>query len=352
MNGKMRAIVARGGDNYKIEEVEIPKPGEGEILCRVKACALCGSDPGLFHGHYIERGWPPAYPFIFGHEWSGEVVELGSGVTSLKVGDRVAGEAHSGCGKCENCRKGDYTLCLNYGKPESGHRHYGFTTNGAYAEYQVFTEKSCVKIPDDVSFDEATMCDTGGVALHALEVAHVNSSDYVAVFGPGPIGNLAVQEAKAKGAITIMVGRRHRLQIAKESGADYIVDYETCDPVEEIRKITGGRMADAAIEAAGSQTSVHNAIKSVKKNGYVALIALTKEKDIYVPINDIVCDQIKVDGSRANPNQSEEVLDLLNRKKIDTKHLITHVFPMEEIEKAIDIFEHKRDGAMKVIIHP
>ena len=111
-------------------------------------------------------------------------------------------------------------------------------------------------------------------------------------------------------------------------------------------------MADAAIEAAGSQTSVHNAIKSVKKNGYVALIALTKEKDIYVPINDIVCDQIKVDGSRANPNQSEEVLDLLKSKKIDTKHLITHVFPMEEIEKAIDIFEHKRDGAMKVIIHP
>ncbi|MBU9727800.1 zinc-dependent alcohol dehydrogenase [Diplocloster modestus] len=350
--GKMRAVVARGANEYSIEMMDIPRPGYGEVLCRVRSVAICGSDPGLFHGKYVERGWPPAYPFIFGHEWAGEVVELGEGVANLKVGDRVAGEAHSGCGICENCRQGFYTLCLNYGKNESGHRHYGFTSNGAYAEYGVFTEKSCEVMPDKVSFDEATMCDTGGVALQSLRMANVASCETVVIYGPGPIGNLAMQIARTKGAAAIMVGRGHRLEIAKKSGADFVVNYEACDPVEEVRKITNGRGADAAIEAAGTQTSVHNAIKSVRKNGRVSLIALTKEKDIYVPVNDIVCDQIRVNGSRANPNVSKEVLRLLEQGKIDTKHLITHTFDLEEIRHAIEIFENRMDGAMKVVIHP
>ena len=172
------------------------------------------------------------------------------------------------------------------------------------------------------------------------------------IYGPGPIGNLAMQIARTKGAAAIMVGRGHRLEIAKKSGADFVVNYEACDPVEEVRKITNGRGADAAIEAAGTQTSVHNAIKSVRKNGRVSLIALTKEKDIYVPVNDIVCDQIRVNGSRANPKVSKEVLRLLEQGKIDTKHLITHTFDLEEIRHAIEIFENRMDGAMKVVIHP
>ena len=103
MDGKMKAIVATAPNEYGIQMVDIPKPGYGEVLCRVRSVSICGSDPGLFEGHYDYLGWPPQYPFIFGHEWAGEVVELGEGVGTLKVGDRVAGEAHSGCGVCANC---------------------------------------------------------------------------------------------------------------------------------------------------------------------------------------------------------------------------------------------------------
>ena len=131
---KMRAIVAVGPDDYGIQTIDVPKPGPGEVLCRIRACAICGSDVGLYEGRFHKsKGWPKKYPFIFGHEWSGEVVALGEGSGRFQVGDRVTGEGHCGCGYCENCRKGNYTLCLNYGK--ENHRQYGFMANGAYCEY-------------------------------------------------------------------------------------------------------------------------------------------------------------------------------------------------------------------------
>lgn len=108
MSDKMRAVVSTGPDEYGIQMIDVPKPGIGEVLCRVKAVSICGSDPGLFAGHYQNKGWPPNYPFVFGHEWSGEV-ELGPETSGFKPGDRVAGEAHCGCGICDNCRRGDST---------------------------------------------------------------------------------------------------------------------------------------------------------------------------------------------------------------------------------------------------
>lgn len=351
MDGKMKAIVATAPNEYGIQMVDIPKPGYGEVLCRVRSVSICGSDPGLFEGHYDYLGWPPQYPFIFGHEWAGEVVELGEGVGTLKVGDRVAGEAHSGCGVCANCKQGFYTLCLNYGKNEKGNRHYGFTTNGAYAEYGVFTAKSCEIMPDEVSFDEATMCDTAGVALQSLRNAALTANEYVAIYGPGPIGNLAMQIANARGAKTIMVGRGARLALAKRDGALHCIDYTKQDPVTEIMKLTDGLGADAAIEAAGTPDALHNAISCLRKNGRVSCIALHKNPEASVPINDIVCKQIHVNGSRANPYCSKEVLQMLKEKKIDTKDLITHTFDMEQIHEAVELFENRRDGVMKVVIH-
>ena len=351
MDGKMKAIVATAPNEYGIQMVDIPKPGYGEVLCRVRSVSICGSDPGLFEGHYDYLGWPPHYPFIFGHEWAGEVVELGEGVGTLKVGDRVAGEAHSGCGVCANCKQGFYTLCLNYGKNEKGNRHYGFTTNGAYAEYGVFTAKSCEIMPDEVSFDEATMCDTAGVALQSLRNAALTANEYVAIYGPGPIGNLAMQIANARGAKTIMVGRGARLAMAKRDGALHCIDYTKQDPVTEIMKLTDGLGADAAIEAAGTPDALHNAISCLRKNGRVSCIALHKNPEASVPINDIVCKQIHVNGSRANPYCSKEVLQMLKEKKIDTKDLITHTFDMEQIHEAVELFENRRDGVMKVVIH-
>ncbi|MBK5262304.1 MAG: alcohol dehydrogenase catalytic domain-containing protein [Peptostreptococcaceae bacterium] len=243
----MRALVATAPNKFEIQQVPLPKISNEEVLCRIKAVAICGTDPDLFEGKLLDIGWPPKYPFIFGHEWSGEVVEVGENVHTLKVGDRVAGEAHCGCGSCKNCREGKYNLCLNYGNYEAGHRHYGFTVQGAYAEYGAYSPKALTIMPDNVSFEEATMCDTGGVALHAVKIGEVQSCQTVVIIGPGPIGNLVMQICKAKGARTIMVGRRERLNFAKACGADEIINYETSNPPEEVMKLTNGIGADVYI---------------------------------------------------------------------------------------------------------
>lgn len=348
----MRAIVATGPDEYSVQKIAKPVPGPGEVLCRIRSVAICGSDINLYNGKSRENGWPPAYPFVFGHEWAGEVVELGPGAECFHVGDRVAGEGHCGCGLCENCRKGQYTLCLNYGR--LGHHHYGYNTNGAYAEYAVYREKALQLMPDNVSFDEATMCDTGGTALHGNEVIGVGSSDVAVIFGPGPVGNLTMQTARLKGAYTIVVGchDKDRLRIAKECGADVVLDYDECDPVEEILKLTNGLGASAVLECAGPRESIRDAFRVVAKDGRVSLIAIPKEHEMPLPVMDIVLKQIHISGSRANPNCSKEVLDHISRGQLNVKKLITHHFTMEQMHEALHTFSHKLDGVMKVIINP
>ena len=112
----MKAMTLTAYDHLALAELPVPQPGPGEVLCRIRSVAICGSDPKMIHGHYAFANWPPYYPFVMGHEWAGEVVALGAGVEEFRVGDRVAGEAHAGCGKCDNCKRGHYTVCLNYGR--------------------------------------------------------------------------------------------------------------------------------------------------------------------------------------------------------------------------------------------
>ena len=346
---KMRAIVVNGPEDYGIQMIDVPKPGPGEVLCRVRACAICGSDPGLYEGIYRDsKGWPKAYPIIFGHEWAGDVVALGEGAEQFHIGDRVAGEAHSGCGLCENCRKGEYTLCLNYGK--ANHRHYGFTVNGAYAEYEVYRENALIRMPDGISYEEGTLCDTAGVSLHANRVANVDSGDTVVVYGPGPIGNTAMQLAKTRGAFVIVVGRRERLQLAKECGADLTFDYENCDPEEEIMSYTKGRGATVVMECSGSDQAVKNCFLVAAKNARIVVVANPRTHDIPLPVDKIVLNQLHVSGCRANPNCSAEVLDHILRGQLNGKKLITHRFPLEQMREALDTFKYKRGGAMKVVI--
>ena len=142
--GNMLALVLESPTSHRIKEIPVPKPGRGEVLCRIRAVAICGSDPEIVFGG-LAGVWPPSYPFIPGHEWCGEVVLLGEGVSNITVGDHVAGEPHDGCGICPNCKKARHDLCYNYGIPSKGHHHYGFTYNGAYAQYQVYTEKDMTK---------------------------------------------------------------------------------------------------------------------------------------------------------------------------------------------------------------
>lgn len=349
----MNAVVMRGPNDYGVQAIEKPKPQAGEVLVQIKAVSICGSDPKVFSGGYMSINWPPSFPFVPGHEFSGIVSELGEGVTKFTVGDRVAGEAHCGCGSCENCMSGNYNLCLNYGNPAAGHRHYGFTFQGAYADYNAYNVKSLTKLPDNVSFEEASLADTAGTALQAIRLTGIVPGGYTVVIGPGPIGIFAMQIAKSMGSRTIMVGRRERLKLAEKLGADHIVDYEECgDIVSRVKEITGGLGAHQSFECAGSSNAIEQCVRSVRKNGKVALVSLPTDDLHSIPTKTMVMNQIAVFGSRANPNCAKDVLDLMAGGAINSKDLITHVFPLSDFSKAMKTFVERIDGAMKVVVTP
>lgn len=349
----MQAVVMRGPNEYGVETVEIPRPSDGEALIRIKAVAICGSDPKLFSGGYLNMKWPPSFPFIPGHEFAGEVVALGNNVTGFSVGDRVAGEAHCGCGYCANCKSGLYNLCLNYGNSKKLHRHYGFTYQGAYAQYNAYNVKALTKMPDSVSYEAGSLVDTAGIAYHAISRTGITPGGYTLVIGPGPIGIFVMQIAKSMGSRTIMVGRRERLNHAKRLGADFAVDYEKCgDVARAVKEITGDVGADEAFECAGTQTAISQSVYCTRKNGKVAFISLPVDDEIPIPFKTVVMNQISVFGSRANPNVSEKALALMDQERINAQDMITHVFPLSAIREAMDTFINRRDGALKVVLNP
>jgi L-iditol 2-dehydrogenase len=349
----MQALVLPNPGKFEIREVEVPKPGPYEVLCRVRAVAICGSDPEILRGD-LAGVWPPSYPFIPGHEWAGEIVSLGEGVLNFKPGDRVAGEPHKGCGYCRNCLEGRYNLCENYGRPETGHRHYGFTYQGAYAQYDVHSIKSITKMPDRVTFCEGSMVDTAAVSLHGLELTGITPGGTVAIIGPGPIGLIAMRLARAMGAARlIMVGRRSRLAAAGRLGADFLVDFEKEDPVDAVRKITNDRGVDEAIECSGAKGTFNQAVRMVKKGGRVALLGVPPGSVVEeLPFKYIVHNELAIFGSRADPNTTWKVVQLIASGQLALRDLVTHTFPLEEFEKALDTFVNRRENAIKVVVEP
>ena len=350
----MKALVLPEAGKYEVKDgTPVPKPEPFEVLCRVMAVAICGSDPELVHGG-LAGYWPPSYPFIPGHEWAGEVVAVGEGVNALEVGDRVAGEAWKGCGHCNNCVAGHYNLCMNYGKPETGMKHYGFRNQGAYAQYNAYSVKSVHKMPETVSFQEGSLVDTAGVGAHGAELTGITRGGTVAVIGPGPIGILAMRTARLMGASRIIaVGRGTRLEAAGRLAADDLIDYTKVDPVETVWKLTGGLGVDQAFEASGAEGTFAQAVLMLREGGAVGLLgvppATVMEK---IPFKHVCRNEIGIFGVKANPNVSDQVVSLIASGQLAVKDLITHVFPLDDFPEALETFEKRKDGAVKVVIEP
>ena len=234
----MRALIVHEPNRFSVEDVERPRPGRYELLCRVKAIAICGTDPHIIQGDF--GFWPKAFPFIPGHEWTGEVVELGEGAADLgwETGQRVAGTSHAGCGFCRLCVEGRYNLCENFGD-ERLHRQYGHYTQGAYADYVVHSVKSVFAVPDELSDEEAAMLDPTSIALHTVKRGAHSPGDTVAVIGAGAMGLLVAECARALGAGRVLVvGRGARLEKAASLGHETI-DFTEEDTVVAIRERSG-----------------------------------------------------------------------------------------------------------------
>ncbi|MBE6830525.1 MAG: alcohol dehydrogenase [Ruminococcaceae bacterium] len=350
---RMRAAVLYDYNDLRVVDRDVPAPGEQEVLIQVKACAICGSDPKI-----VAHGWPNCPPmgeYIPGHEFSGVIAAVGSGVTGYRAGDRVAVEPHKGCGHCINCIRGLYTTCLNYGKLEEGHRHYGFTVNGGYAEYAVCHINCIHKFSETLSYEDATLLTTAGTALYGIQRAGgIWPGETVVVIGPGPIGLMAVQLAKVLGAgRVILVGTREsRLATGKEVGADITMNSRETDAVQAISELTGGVMADMVVETSGSTGGGAQAVELVKKSGRVAFVGIYSEP-VTLNLNKVVQWNVQLAGGKA---EGEDVLDrivpLMESGRIKTKPLLTHEFSLEQINEGMNTYINRVGNALKVVIKP
>lgn len=351
MPASMRALVVTGPSQFSIESVARPQPARNEVLCRVRAVSICGTDAHLIRGDY-PGFWPPEFPFIPGHEWAGEVVELGPGTDMLgwSVGDRVGGTSHDACGFCQQCVEGRYNLCENYGKPGL-HRQYGHNSQGSYAEYVVHGVKSVFHLPDSLSFAAGALLDPASIALHTANRGGVRAGDTVAVFGPGPVGLLAAEAARACGAgRVIVVGRGYRLDKAGDMGYE-TVDYTAEDPVVALVERTGGLGADVVLDCAGVPDSFRWSLAALRKGGRCAAVGIPIE-EVALSLQDLVLYEKELAGVRATAGEMVHVLPLVVDGRIRVAELLTHRFPLEDFGLALDTFNERRDGALKVIVEP
>ena len=347
----MRALVVKQPNDFSVQDVARPAPGPYEVLCRVRAAAICGTDPHIIQGHY-PGFWPKQWPLIPGHEWCGDIVELGPGAETLgwEVGTRVAGTSHAPCGYCRKCVEGRYNLCENFGV-EGLHRQYGHNTDGAYADYVVHSIRSVFRVPDSLTDEEAAMLDPTAIALHTVKRTHLQPGDTAVVVGPGVMGLLVAECARALGAgRVIVVGRGARLARAAELGHETI-DFATEDTVQVVREMTKGLGAEVAMECSGAAEAVGQCARFLRRGGRVAVIGIPLT-DAQIPLQRIVLDEIEIVGVRAAAGEMPQAIALVAAGRLRLTPLITHRFMLKDFTDAYRIFTERAGGALKVIVRP
>jgi len=352
----MKAWVLGNPEELVLVEKPVPEPGPAEVLVRVDAIAVCATDIEIIrHGlpAIVDGGSPFNRGFTPGHEYMGTVVHLGPTVDEFRIGDRIAVEVHAGCGRCQRCREGMYTSCLNYGRREKGHRANGFSTDGGFAEYAVNNINTIVHVPDDMSDEEATLIVTSGTAMYGLDVmGGIVAGEAVVVTGPGPIGLMAVGVAKALGAQpVILTGTRQiRLEIGKRLGADATVNVSNEDPVEAVQRITQGKGVQYVLECSGAPNALNEAARMVNRGGRICLAAFPAEP-VPVDLAYLVRNNIYVFGIRGEgKSATHRAAALMAQKRFDARVIHTHTFPLAEVPTAIKYAHERIDDAIKVVV--
>jgi 2-desacetyl-2-hydroxyethyl bacteriochlorophyllide A dehydrogenase len=354
--GQMKAWVLGGPDELFLRDKPTPIPGRAEALVRIDAVAICATDLEIIHSGSpasIQGGLPFNKGFTPGHEYMGTVAALGPDVDEFAIGERVSVEIHAGCGQCKRCRQGMYTSCLNYGKPEKGHRANGFTTDGGFAEYAVNHINTLVRVPDTMSDAEATLVVTAGTSMYGLtELGGLVAGESVVVIGPGPIGLLAVAVAKALGASpVILTGTRNkRLAIGQELGADRVVNINGEDAVGIVKQLTDGIGADYVIECAGTEATINQAIRMTNRGGKICLAAFPHEP-VTTDIAHLVRNNIYVYGIRGEGRSAtHRAMELMAEKRFDATRIHTHTFPLADLPTAIRYARDRVEDAIKVVV--
>ena len=360
---QMKAWVLKSPNELELKTKAIPNPGYSEVLVKIDAVAICATDLDVIsYGPpaLIEGEKPFNKEFTPGHEYMGTVVALGPSVDEFQIGDRVTVEIHSGCGQCKRCRMGMYTSChnygLNYGKKNKGHRANGFTSDGGFKQYAINHINTLIKVPDDMTDEEATLVVTAGTTMYGLtELGGLVAGESLVVIGPGPIGLLGVAVAKALGADpVILIGTRNdRLEIGKKLGADFVLNVkEENDIVNSVKSLVGDLGVDYVVECAGTEKALDDAIMMTNRGGKICLAAFPHDP-IKVNIPHMVINNIYMYGIRGEgKSATHRAMAFMKQKRFNAKLVHTHTFKMNELSTALKYAKERIDGAIKVVIKP
>lgn len=344
--GAMKALVLAEYGRLEVADVPRPAPGRGEVLIRVAACGICGSDVHGYDGSSGRR----IPPIVMGHEAAGTVAAVGQGVTSCRPGDRVTFDSTVSCGECAFCRRGDVNLCDR--REVIGVSCGEYRRDGAFAEFLVVPERIVYPLPDAMPFAEAAMLEAVSVALHAVRMSGIRGGDTALVVGAGMIGLLTVQALRVAGCRRILVADvdASRLELAASLGADDTLHVSGADLSGEVLRRTGAG-ADVALEAVGREETVAAAIESVVRGGTVVLIGNISPR-VTIPLQAVVSRQLRLQGTAASAGEYPQAIELIAAGKIDVKPLITAVAPLGEGPRWFQRLYAHEPGLMKVVLAP
>lgn len=334
---------ARGAGNLEIRTISEPKPQDDEVLVKVEAAGICGTDVHIKHDQAFHTP-----PVVLGHEYSGTVVDIGSEVSTIQVGDEVVSPATAYCGQCHQCKTGHVNRCTAPNKRILGVSR----ANGAFAQYLTVPEYIIHKVPDSVPLEEAALAEPTACVVHALiEKSPICPGDVVVVQGPGTMGLLSLQVAKAMGAgkviVTGMSSDRWRLDIAERTGADRTIDIEKEDPIDIVTDESLGIGADVVIEASGSCAACSQALEFVKVAGHVALLGV-RGRPAEVDLDQMIVKELTMTGTWGTiPSSWVTTLKLMASRKIAVAPLITHRLSLDEWEQGFELMEDQK--AIKVL---
>jgi L-iditol 2-dehydrogenase len=340
-----KAVYMTGINKMEIREIEVPVPKEKEVLVKLEYVGICGSDV-----HYLEHGKIGDFivngDFILGHECAGTIVAIGSGVKSLKVGDKVALEPGRTCGQCEFCKSGRYNLCPDVEFLATPPYH------GCLMNYIAYPENMAFKLPDNVSTKEGALVEPLAVGLHAAAQGNVKLGDKVVILGAGCIGLVTLLACKAFGATDVIVVDviEKRLECAKKLGASYVINAKNENVLEKIAELTGGKGVDKVIETAGSEFTIKQTAYMVKRGGTIILVGLASKDIVEFDFMQIMTKEIEIKSVFRYRNLYPAAIGAIADGKIDVKGIITHEFDFEDTKKAFDFVIENKNDVVKAVI--
>lgn len=340
----MKASVCYKKNDLRTEDLPTPEISDNEVLIKMLACGLCGTDIQKIRGDSVTK------PTVLGHEVVGQIVKKGKNINNYQLGDRVITAIHVPCFTCHYCNKGHYTICEQ------------FRTNnidpGGFAEFiripELHLKHLTHKVSDNVTDEEATLIEPIACCLHGLKQADIRPDDSVLIMGAGTIGILHAQLAKIKGANKVIVSdmSQYKLQKALKVGCDYAINITEKDIISEVNQITNGQGVDVIVIAAGVSSLVSDAVNMVRRAGRIIVFSgFDKNKLVTLDASRFFKDEISIIGTYSvTPYEFPEALDLLEKRKLNTDEMITHVFPLDKLNEAIDLSTDPKQSVLKVII--